>query len=256
MRPPHLIFIALLGLGVAGCSNPKDAVIPSDMNRWEAELKPNTDRLTPEERESVGKFLLRKKMGEAFGKGTDSGPITIGRALELQKEFEAEQVKEEAKLKAEEEKAKAEEAAKAEKRKQADEARAALAKQVNEAFSVTLKDVDFRGLDIEASRFSEEFLFSFAFNNRGSKKITGFKGQVVFEDSFGEEVQRINLKEETAIAPGKSVPWTGTSNYNPFEARDQKFKALIGKTLKIRFEPETLLFADGTKLTVPAESTR
>ena len=50
---------------------------------------------------------------------------------------------------------------------------------------------------------------------------------------------------------GQSVTWVGTLRYNQFEEKDVKLRSVDTAKLQFSFEPETVIFADGTKISSP-----
>lgn len=83
-----LIFVIALG----ACSKPTDTVVPTSIDKMES-IKPQIDKLTSEEKDLFSQYLVRHTLGNAmggmFGIKTDPIPegITIGKAIDEEREF-------------------------------------------------------------------------------------------------------------------------------------------------------------------------
>ena len=62
-----LLFVLFLILGCAG--DPHEYTISPDSAKWaeDVELKAALEKLTPEEKEALAGYMIRKSVGEAFG---------------------------------------------------------------------------------------------------------------------------------------------------------------------------------------------
>ena len=230
-----LIAVAL----ICGCSNPTDAVIPSDMAAWDKDLAPELKKLPDADREKVAAYLMRAKMGEAFGgKGVPPG-TTVGQALEAQKKWEADQ----AAKRAEEEALK----------KKLEQERAAATEQLNKAVTVTLLAKRELPKNYDIGRYSEYQEFRIGVQNNSDKPVVGVSGEIKFIDVFDKEVGSVNFRISENIEPGKSVTWTGGRDYNQFLDAHRAVWNLEEGKYTTKFVPEMVVFKDGTKLTVPNE---
>jgi hypothetical protein len=233
---------------VAGCSKPTDAVIPSDMATWDKELAPELKKLPEEDRAKVGLFLMRAKLGEAFGgKGVAPG-TTIGQALEAQKKFETEEAAKRAKEEAEQAAKRAEAEA---LKKKLEQERAAALEQLNKAATVTLLSKRELPKNYDAGRYSEYQEFRIGVQNNSDKPIIGVAGELQFIDVFDKKVGETNFRISENIAPGKSVTWVGGRNYNQFMREHQAIWNLEAGKYTTKFVPDMVVFQDGSKLTMP-----
>lgn len=222
---------------VAGCSKPTDAVIPSDISVWDKELAPHLKKLPDDEREKVGVYLMRVKLGEVFGgKGVPPG-TTVGQALEAQKKWEAEQ----AAKRAEEEALK----------KKLEQERVAATEQLNKAVTVTLLSKRQLPKNYDAGRYSEQQEFRIGVQNNSEKPVSGVAGEIKFIDVFDKEVGAVSFRISENIAPGKSATWVGGRDYNRFIDAHRAVWNLEEGKYTTRFVPDMVVYADGTKLTVP-----
>lgn len=228
-----LVAVAVL----SACSKPTDAVIPSDMATWDKELAPHLKKLADEDREKVAGYLMRAKLGEAFGgKGVPPG-TTIGQALEAQKKWEAEQ----AAKRAEEEALK----------KRLEQERAAAMEQLNKAVTVTLLAKQALPKNFDAGRYSEYQQFRIGVQNNSDKPVAGVAGEIKFIDVFDKEVGAVNFRITENIAPGKSATWVGGRDYNQFIDAHRAVWNLEEGKYTTKFIPDMVVFQDGTKLTMP-----
>lgn len=240
MRNFVAIVLCILSLTMAmSCSNARSKTIPKDISKWETELKPYIEKLSGEDKTLLTKYLMRAKLGEAFGgQGMPEG-LTIGQAIDKQKEFEAEQAKKELEAKLLKEKVERE--------------KAELAKKVNEVLTVAYIGKSYAAADIYSGRYQNAILVEFAFENKGSKDISGFKGTAEFSDMFGDKVKSVNLSYDKNIPAGKTINWKGQIDFNQFMGADVKFRDMEKDKVKFVFSPEMVVFTDGSKLEIPTK---
>jgi hypothetical protein len=233
----RIIAIGLLALALVGCSKPEDTVIPSEVASWDTQLAPAVKKLSEEDQALLAAYLMRAKMGEAFGgEGMPPG-LTIGQAVEAEKKLRAE----EAKRKAEEE---------ALKRKLEAE-RAAAVKAIQEAVTVTLLKKRRLESDWQSGRISDQLRFSLGFENKTDKPIVGVSGSMKFVDIFDKEVAESGFKMTDTIPPHGTITWNGVKDHNQFMDSDRALWNLEEGKYTATFVPEMIVFEDGTKLTVP-----
>lgn len=234
MRIAALLVVAL---AVAGCSTPEDTVIPSDMATWDEKLAPEIQKLSDADREKVAAYLARAKMGEVFGgEGIPIG-LTLGRAIEEQTAWEAEQ----AERRAEEEAL----------RQKLEQERLAAEKALSEAVTVTLISKSELPSNYRARRYSDYQQFRVGAQNNTDKVMVGVSGEIKFIDVFDKEVGAVSFGISEKIEPGKSIVWTGGRDYNQFIDSHRAVWNLEEGKYTTRFVPEMVVFEDGTRLTVP-----
>ncbi len=231
-----LLAVALVAF-LAACTDPKSIVLTKkeDIEKHAEEL----GKLSSEEKQLVVAYLLRAELGGAFGgEGNDKAVygVTIGEAIEKQKAFIEAQQKRELEQKAEEEKA----------RQELEEKR----RQLNEAVSVIF--VEHHRKEGQFS-FQKYDVFNFKFKNNSQKNIVGIKGVAVFSDKFGDELKRIEMKNDFndnggKLEAGQDYSWQGQMDV--LLRDDEKLADTPTEDLKFTYEPNTVLFEDGTSLTV------
>ena len=240
----RLILVAMAA-SLCACSNPKNTVVPTSIAQMES-IKPQLEKLTAEERELFANYAVRHTVGSALGGmfGIKADPIpegiTIGKAIDEQRDFATKQ-----KLKEAEEKA-LKEQVKVEQQKAVDE--------MSKAALVTLvsKQLDSRrsfGVTI-----SESLNVTFAFKNTSPKDIAGIKGTLDVIDIFGEELSGFSIAYDNTIKPGETATWARSRSveYGMNSSNDRKFAELPEDKYKLRWKPEMIIFGDGTKLMKPS----
>lgn len=243
------VAVALICLFLAACNSAKNTPLPQNLDKMES-IKPAMEKLAPEEKELLTGYIMRHtigaKMKGLFG-GTE-GPgipkgMTIGKAIEEQRNFIAEQ--------------------KAEEQKQA-ELKAALQlkqdaalKSMREAVTVTLvskkikPEYGYGGILMD-----EKFVVTFGYKNNTQKDISGVKGYVSVRDLFGDELSGFQISNDTTIPAGKTVTWTGARSvkYALGNNKDRKLAGLDDSKYKVIWEPQMIVFTDGTRLELPRDN--
>lgn len=89
------IILATLLIAISACSkpDPKQVVIPEDEAKWKSELEQNLQTLSEEDKTLLSQFFMRAKLGGAFGveEAKITKGMTVGEAIENQKQFVASQ---------------------------------------------------------------------------------------------------------------------------------------------------------------------
>lgn len=242
------INILLLSCLLIACSSPKDTPIPKDLEKMES-IKESMKKLTPEERDLVTSYIMRHTIGAqiaaAFGDG-DKKPegipdgMTIGKAIAEQRKFKAEKEAEEAKQKALKEKLQAEK----------DKA----SKAMRDAVTVTLVS---KKLEAETGysgiKLDENIKIVVGYKNNTSKDISGVKGTLDVKDVFGEELSGFNISNDMTIKAGGTATWVGSrsTRFGMNSNNDRKFADLPEGKYTIEWHPAMIVFADGSKMTLP-----
>jgi len=235
------IITITLALLLAGCNGAKNTEIPTDIQNLDS-IKAAVDKLEPEERELVAGYVMRHTLGAAFGDKTAGIPagVTIGNAIDEQRNFLANKKIEEAKqaaLKAE-----------LEARKEA------AMKQMRDAVTVTLVN---KAIEVERGYSGmvtdEHFAASFGYKNNTDKAIAGVKGYISIKDLFGDEISGFAISNDDTIEPRSSITWRGSRSvkYAVGDNNDRKLAELDDTKYKVVWEPQVIVFADGSKLEQP-----
>lgn len=228
---------ALLILVIAGltaCTDPKSTIIStadSDKEKMQEVMK----KLSDEERQLVAAYMMRTLVSGAMsGKADLPIGVTVGDAIKQQKEWIDEQKKKEAEQAA----LKAKLAAEAE----------AFRREVESAVTVTVIEKSVLPKDIYRSRYSDIQVIKLGFENKSGKDIAGIEGELAFYDIFDKEVGSINFSYDDGIKAGATSKWTGTRDINEFRREHRALANLEEGKYTTKFKPETIVFADGTKL--------
>ena len=244
MRVSLLVLVPLMAL--AACSGPRDTPLPRDLEKMES-IKPAMEKLTPEERELAAGYIMRHTVGAKLGGlfGGKEGPgipegMTLGKAIEEQRKFKADAALEEAKQQALKAKLHAE--------------REAAMKPMLEAVTVTLVS---KRIAVERGYsgmvMDENLEVTFGYKNNTAKDISGVKGRVSVKDLFGDEISAFQISNDSTIKAGQTATWTGSRSvrFSMGDNKDRKLAELSDDKYKVVWEPQDIVFADGTKLVLP-----
>lgn len=227
--------LLLISLALYGCNNPQSTVIPTDMSKLE-QIQDSVKKLSEDDRKQLMAYLVRTQMSAALGNGTGPEPgVTIGEALKRQKQWVADQEKQEL-------------AQVALKAKLAAEHEAAMKKFASTVtVSVLSKNLSPKNYDI--GRYSDVQEIKLGIENLTDKDIAGVKGRVKFYDIFGKEAGAIGFSLDSGIKAKSTETWEGSRDYNQFLDSHKSLAALEEGKYTTKFEPEMIVFTDGTKMT-------
>ena len=239
--------IALLIVGVIAAffiiaKDPHKVEVPSSVENWDDDaLHKAIEELPEKEQELFAAYAARAALATAFGgEGVIPKGQTVGDVLEDQRNWQKEQ----------EEQGQRQALLSAKLLKEQADAR----REMNNAVTVSLLDITFRGSDYERDIYSDYFAMRIGCENRTSRDIAGIKGTVLFKDIFGDLIQGVRLSYDDGVAARDSVVWNGTMDYNQFDDDDKKLRNTSRDKLKVEWEPDTYLFTDGSKMTMPKGS--
>jgi len=155
--------------------------------------------------------------------------MTYAEILEEGKKWRAEQEKIEA-----EQKALAEKAAKDE---------AERIKKLTESVIVSCFEKGYSEVD-----YQDYITYKFVILNKSVKAIRAVKGGITFTNLFDEKIKSLSFVYDKPIEAGEQVNWDATTEYNQFMSEDKTLKNKDLKDLKVVWNPEKILFEDGTTL--------
>ncbi|MGD9581544.1 MAG: hypothetical protein AB7V50_09235 [Vampirovibrionia bacterium] len=233
MKKFIVINMILCALSITGCSSPKNIALPDNVTKLE-EIAPKLKNLKEDDKELLTKYLMRREIGKAFGNDSFQTPITVGEAIEKQKEFE----KDMAKAEYEAEMLRQQELAEYEKIK----------KKFDENLTVALIGKEFTPSDYRKGIYQDTISIAIAFKNKGDKDIAGVKGETYFNDIFGDNIKTLSLSLDEEIKANDTLNYLGSINYNQFMPEDTKLANTEIDKIKFTFKPSVILFKDGTKL--------
>lgn len=225
---------AMVACVLAACSKPEDTVIPADPKNWDTLLAPEVKKLSEGDKQLLTGYLMRAKVGEAFGGTPMPVGTTVGQGIELQKAWIAQR-----------------EAQKAEQdrlKKETEERKAAAAQEVSKSVVLAYISQHIQPKDIYAHRFSDVFFVDVAIQNASAKAIKGIKADLVFKNTFGEKIYSTGLSIEKTIAPGARSTWQGGHELNQFKESDKTLMNLEEGNFTTEIRPTMVVFADGTSI--------
>lgn len=227
-------WIVCVSLVLCGCGDPRDKVLPKQLGDLQ-QMQSVLDKLTPAEREELGKYYMRHTVGAAFGGAKMQEGVTIRQALAEQNSWEAEKTKKEAE-------------AAALKAKLAQQ-QAELKKQVEDAVLVAYVGKK----DDANAAFMDSMTLTFGIQNKGSKDIAGVKGTAVFVNVFGDRLADVGFSYDKTVPAGG----TATVTYRMISMHDGYYRLRDADASKIKFDfvPSQIVFGDGSKLTMPDSAT-
>jgi hypothetical protein len=232
--------IFCFALLLVACSDPHDTKLPTDISKWSETVKPALEKLKPEEKELFAQYAVRHTMGAAMGGlfGIKADPIpegmTIGKAIEEQRDYVAKANMKEAEEKALKEKVEAERKAK------------------QEEFTKLLSVVLVNKKDV-MREYGRRFVnLEIAFENKSDKDIAGVKGVLKITDIFGDKIVNLRWSNDTGIKAKQTMVERGSGmDINQFMDEHMKLWNTDYDKLKSTFEVSTILFKDGTKMDAP-----
>ena len=88
----------------------------------------------------------------------------------------------------------------------------------------------------------------FKIKNKSDKTVRAVKGEVIFTDLFDEKIASVDFIYEKPLEAGAEATWEPASNYNQYKESDRKMKMTAFKNMKVTWEPEKIIFKDGSSL--------
>ncbi|MFO0605694.1 MAG: hypothetical protein U0324_21105 [Polyangiales bacterium] len=192
--------------------------------------------LSQEERRQFGAYIIRSRLGAAFGGTPPPLNLTVTEILERQRSFEAER-------RAAERRA-AEEARAAEERRQAE------IQAVRAAINAQVQAIEFEDADFMNGRPQAQLNFRVHVTNSGNKPIRGARGTFLFYDTFGQVVARLNASVEQDLNAGASLDTILSKHYNQFMDVDRTLRGYNLARGRVVWEPAQVVFGDGTQIQV------
>lgn len=232
LRSWRAIFTAFVVVAViVGCSNVKNKKITEQNKDKILEELKNSKDLTVEEVGLLQAYMIRQGVTSALSGDKNANLLptgkTIGQVIEEQRKWVADENERERQDKERRAKAQAE----------ADKQRRALL----DSLSVTVYEKGFT-----SENFQDYITMKFAYENHTDKPIRGFKGDIEFDDLFGDKIKVSSLTEDEPLAAGQTRRVSKTLNYNQFIDADKKLRSTELSNLKIVWKPSQILFVDGS----------
>jgi len=200
---------------ITGCSDPKNVKLPQNASEFK-DFQDKIEKLDGEDKRLINDFVGENAIATAVGNVPSD--MTVGDAIAMQKEREDE--------------AKAKEAAK----------QSAL-KAMNDVI-----DAEYVHHDKSDRLGYSAYQFTVEMTNKKAKPIIGVKGRLIFKDLFGEDVGNIGVEAKTTLE--KDQPKYVEATSIPSMTQGDTFKDSNYEPESVRFEPEIIVFADKTTLSI------
>ncbi|MFA9439666.1 hypothetical protein ACDA63_08525 [Uliginosibacterium sp. sgz301328] len=233
MRVPALLLLCCF---LSACAGPKDVAIPANPALWQSELSGVFQRLSEDERVLLAGFLTRARIGEGFGRLGVPRDITVGRAIQNERDY----LERTAQATAEREAALQQRAA----------LRQTIIERINSVVAVQVDDVRVQQGNARRKRTADLQQVWLTLHNQGQVPIRSVVGEAILLDTKGTEVARIGFRSSTQIAPGQSVSWHGERVFDSSLPGHQALTKLRRGQYATRFDPSSVAFADGSQLSV------
>lgn len=214
------IIIGLSLLLLAGCSDPKNTVLPDDLSKID-QIKGSIEKLNKQDQQMLIGYVMRHGVAHAFGEPSKEG-VTIKDALEEQKNIEIAATKE----KLDEQKKIAE--------------KKAIAEKINSL-------VEFSITDTPKIR-NGVLTFHINLKNKSGKNIEGVKTDFSFIDTFDYVLYTDEIRV-TYSGVGIVPDYVDNIEYSS-GVTDKDYKNLSEQVSKVKFETSHIVFSDGTSLKV------
>ena len=235
-RLPMLIIRCLLPLAallIVACSNPKDAIIPTDVSQWDADLGPAVGRLAQDDRQLLVSYLTRIKREAVLGGRPVTSGVSVRQAIEEEREHQRTQTAQQGEARADQ--------------LRRDQERREIERQVRAILSITLVGKQIVPADVSAGSRSERATLTFNAQNIGGQTIEEIAGTIQLSDYFSGNLTTITLNHPESIPPGASVQWESPIVLSLFATTDQRLRNTDVSQLSVTFTPRVVRLADGTR---------
>ena len=200
---------------MSGCSDPKNVKLPQNAGEFK-DFQAKIENLDGEDRRLINGFVGENALAMAFGNAPTD--MTVGDAIAMQKEKEDKAVARQA-------------------------ATQSALKAMNDVIAVDYVHHDrFEKAGYPAYQFTVEI------KNKKAKPIIGVKGRLIFKDLFGEDVGNIGVEYKSTLE--KDQPKYVEATSIPSIIQGDTFKDSNYEPDNVRFEPEIIVFADKTTLSI------
>jgi len=236
-RPLLAIAPLLAWLLIVACTNPNDAVIPTDARLWDTDFRPNIERLPQTERPVLIAYLSRVKQAAALNGQPIPSNVTVRQAIDEQRRFEQSEATARATA--------------AVGRLSRDEELRDLDRRVAEVLSVKLVDKQVVPADLAAGSRTELGLLRFELQNRTLQPIVALAGTIRLSDGFAGDLAAVRLDGVGPIAPGATFEWDSSVVLDLQGSAGPRMRNADRSRLTATFTPEFLDLADGTRFVAP-----
>lgn len=124
-----------------------------------------------------------------------------------------------------------------------------------DALSVNITDKGFIAADFYAGRVNATISFTMQQLNKSTKNIRAYKGVLIFRDLFNDEITTVSYKGDKHLQAGQNREEKMFLDYNEFIDKHQILRSTEMKNLRVEWQPEMIMFSDGTSLGLNGEGT-
>jgi len=213
----QLFLILSLTILISSCSNPLNKKYNDTTLKEDAKAIRESKKLSDEELDILGSYIVGAKMGEK-----DLDGMTYSEILKKAKDIKAEQ------------KALAEKIEKEEESKR---------QKFSQAVNFSLYNIGYAKAD-----YDDYLTYDVAFENKSGKDIKAIKGNLRITDLFDKKIKEFNVVFDEGIIAGETKKTSYTTDYNQFMDEDKEMKSKTIKEVKFIWTPEKIIFTDGTTL--------
>lgn len=131
--------------------------------------------------------------------------------------------------------------------------REAALKAMRDAVSVTLVSKRLRDERESGMVLDEYLVLQFGYKNNTDKDISGVKGRIVVHDLFGDELSAFPISYDSVIKAGATATRAESRSvkYGLNMNRDRKLAGLPNDKYKVIWEPQLIVFSDGSTMKAP-----
>jgi hypothetical protein len=124
----------------------------------------------------------------------------------------------------------------------------AIAAELRKVITLTVYEKGFRPSNYRESSYRDLITIKLAYQNTPDKDVRAFTGQLKFTDLFDVEIYSSRITIENPIKAGDKATWTGSIEYNQFNDAEQRLAAAQLSNMKVVWLPQSIIFADGSKI--------
>lgn len=232
MRQTTCIVIATLLFAALSCSRDVHSYKITDEKKAFDEIR-DRKGLTVEESRLLYAATIRSNMGQALG---GKASVLVGKTV-------GEVIDEQRKLETDEKARSAEQERLAAEAKAREDARAA---ELRGTLTLSVFRKEFMPSNPMGGRYSAYVSIGCAYQNKSSKDIRAFTGEIAFTDLFGKEIFSSNVTISDPVKAGATGQWEGSIEFNQFVDSHRRLRDTELKDMKIVWSPRSIIFGDGS----------
>jgi hypothetical protein len=226
------LFALALALGSCGRSAKDRKISPDSVDGDIASIK-ETGELTADETRLLDAFVQRAKFGGMFTGASFPKDKTVGDMIEDQRQWEAQRRMVEGQT----------------LRSTPDSTSAQSTSGDSYAHTVDVRLIDksFLPSSDNSSGGQDVLLLKFSITNLTNRPIRGVAGSLVFSDTAGAEIARMDFANDEMIPARKTIEWADRKTYNQFSDGDKNLNEADLSTIKTDWTVEKVVYADSRK---------